>query len=66
LDKTECIDDAEVYARYIGPVHTVEGERNNLKITYPDDFTTAAKAAGPELEGTDPHNSRLSETKGAL
>jgi len=54
-DNTECIDDAEVYARFIGPVHTVEGERNNLKITYPDDFSSATNTT-----------SHSPETKGAL
>ena len=34
----DFIDDAEVYARYVGQVHTVEGEKENLKLTYPGDF----------------------------
>jgi len=32
------IDDSEIYSRYIGEVHTVEGHRDNIKITFPSDF----------------------------
>jgi 2-C-methyl-D-erythritol 4-phosphate cytidylyltransferase len=32
-----CVDDAEVYALYEGPVASVEGDITNRKITYPHD-----------------------------
>lgn len=32
------VDDAEVYARYCGPVFTVSGDPQNRKITYPEDL----------------------------
>ncbi|MFW5711556.1 MAG: 2-C-methyl-D-erythritol 4-phosphate cytidylyltransferase [Spirochaetota bacterium] len=51
-ERDDFIDDAEVYARYIGRVHTVEGEKENLKLTYPDDFHIHA---GPNLQPT-PHS----------
>jgi 2-C-methyl-D-erythritol 4-phosphate cytidylyltransferase len=35
-------DDGEVYATYIGPVFTVEGNVTNRKITYPFDLEVAA------------------------
>jgi len=31
-------DDAGVYARYIKPVHMVEGEKRNVKLTFKEDF----------------------------
>ena len=32
------VDDAEVYSAYIGPVFTVPGDRQNVKITYQEDL----------------------------
>jgi 2-C-methyl-D-erythritol 4-phosphate cytidylyltransferase len=32
------VDDGEVYAAYIGPVHTVEGDTRNRKITFVHDL----------------------------
>ena len=43
-DRDDFIDDSEVYAHYIGQVHTVEGEKENLKLTYPGDFHIPAKS----------------------
>lgn len=37
-DGTYYIDDSEIYSRYIGEVHTVDGERENRKITFLSDF----------------------------
>lgn len=37
-DGTFYIDDSEIYSRYIGDVHTVDGDRENRKITFPADF----------------------------
>ena len=37
-ERDDFIDDSELYAHYIGEVHTVEGETENLKLTYPGDF----------------------------
>lgn len=37
-ERDDFIDDSELYAHYIGEVHTVEGEKENLKLTYPGDF----------------------------
>lgn len=34
-------DDAEIFARYQGPVHVVEGAPWNLKVTRPDDLIVA-------------------------
>lgn len=39
-DGTYYIDDSEIYSRYIGEVHTVDGERENRKITFLSDFET--------------------------
>lgn len=33
-----CIDDSEVWSLYMGPAHTVSGEPENIKITYPGDL----------------------------
>jgi len=37
-----CTDDAELWARYVGPVSWFEGETANRKITYRADLPTAA------------------------
>ncbi len=34
----DCTDDAELWARFVGPVAWVEGERENRKITFKDDL----------------------------
>lgn len=31
-------DDGEVYKKFIGDLHTIEGESSNVKLTYPEDF----------------------------
>lgn len=31
-------DEAGVYCKYIGKAHITEGDRNNIKLTYPEDF----------------------------
>ncbi len=46
--RSDFLDDAEVYAHFIGEVHTVEGERENIKITYPGDFSIPFRAPHPE------------------
>ncbi len=38
-EKTRCIDDSEIWSLYIGPAHTVPGDPENIKITYPGDLT---------------------------
>jgi 2-C-methyl-D-erythritol 4-phosphate cytidylyltransferase / 2-C-methyl-D-erythritol 2,4-cyclodiphosphate synthase len=42
LDGTAYTDDAEIWARYVGPVSTVPGDRGNLKVTFPGDLGLAA------------------------
>lgn len=42
-DGTFYIDDSEIYSRYIGDVHTVDGDRENRKITFPTDFVTTGE-----------------------
>ena len=37
-DVNEYIDDSEIWSVYIGPSHTVEGDPENIKITYPGDL----------------------------
>lgn len=37
-DEKLYIDDSEIWSQYIGPVHTVEGDPVNTKITYPGDL----------------------------
>ncbi len=37
-EKTQCIDDSELWSLYIGPAHTVPGDPENIKITYPGDL----------------------------
>jgi 2-C-methyl-D-erythritol 4-phosphate cytidylyltransferase len=37
-DKNTYVDDSEIWSKYIGPSHTVEGDPENIKITYPEDF----------------------------
>lgn len=37
-DKSEYIDDSEIWSVYIGPSHTIEGDPENIKITYPGDL----------------------------
>lgn len=52
-ERDDFIDDAEVYARYIGQVHTVVGEKENLKLTYPGDFHIhSTPVQGPAAETT--------------
>ncbi|MBL8965675.1 MAG: 2-C-methyl-D-erythritol 2,4-cyclodiphosphate synthase [Spirochaetaceae bacterium] len=36
-----CTDDAELWARYVGPVAWVEGEKENRKITFREDLVAA-------------------------
>lgn len=43
-ERDNFIDDSELYAHYIGEVHTVEGEQENHKLTYPADFFPHADA----------------------
>lgn len=38
IDGVNCTDDAELWARYVGPVAWTEGERNNRKITFREDL----------------------------
>ncbi|MFO7848978.1 MAG: IspD/TarI family cytidylyltransferase [Spirochaetia bacterium] len=37
-DGSLYVDDSEIYSRYIGPVHTVQGDQENIKITFPGDL----------------------------
>jgi len=37
-DKNIYVDDSEIWSHYIGPSHTVEGDPENIKITYPGDL----------------------------
>lgn len=37
-DGTAYTDDTEIYSAYFGPVFTVPGELNNIKVTYPQDL----------------------------
>lgn len=37
-DMNEYIDDSEIWSVYIGPSHTVEGDPENIKITYQGDL----------------------------
>lgn len=37
-DENVYIDDSEIWSVYIGPSHTVEGDPDNIKITYPRDL----------------------------
>ena len=37
-DRGEYIDDSEIWSVYVGPAHTVEGDPDNIKITYPKDL----------------------------
>ena len=37
-DKGSYIDDSEIWSVYVGPAHTVEGDPENIKITYPGDL----------------------------
>ena len=37
-DENIFIDDSEIWSVYIGPAHTVEGDPENIKITYPGDL----------------------------
>ncbi len=36
--RTDFIDDSEIYHTYIGPVQSLPGEPENVKITYPSDL----------------------------
>nr|WP_306266758.1 bifunctional 2-C-methyl-D-erythritol 4-phosphate cytidylyltransferase/2-C-methyl-D-erythritol 2,4-cyclodiphosphate synthase [Pararhizobium sp. IMCC3301] len=38
---SDCSDDSVIYENYAGPVVIAEGDRNNWKITEPEDFATA-------------------------
>lgn len=40
------IDDSEIYSRYIGTVHTVTGDPENIKITFPRDIAPAETIRG--------------------
>ncbi|MFW6343360.1 MAG: 2-C-methyl-D-erythritol 4-phosphate cytidylyltransferase [Sediminispirochaetaceae bacterium] len=37
-DGSLYVDDSEIYSRYAGPVHTVPGDPDNIKITFPGDL----------------------------
>ena len=37
-DENAYIDDSEIWSSYIGPSHTVAGDTENIKITYPGDL----------------------------
>jgi 2-C-methyl-D-erythritol 4-phosphate cytidylyltransferase len=37
-DGTSYIDDSEIFSRYVGTVHTVTGDPDNVKITFPRDL----------------------------
>lgn len=37
LGHETCTDDSEIWGRFVGPVFTVDGDRENGKITYPED-----------------------------
>lgn len=37
-DDDSFTDDSGVYCRYIGNVHAINGDKNNIKLTYPQDF----------------------------
>ncbi len=39
-DGVSYIDDSEIYSRYTGRVFTVEGDRRNRKITFPEDIAS--------------------------
>lgn len=62
-DRTEATDDAELWARYVGPVAWTEGERSNRKITYREDLEFRPDHRGPEdpsipQEGWEPEPGR--------
>jgi 2-C-methyl-D-erythritol 4-phosphate cytidylyltransferase/2-C-methyl-D-erythritol 2,4-cyclodiphosphate synthase len=48
----DCTDDAELWARYVGPVHWFEGEPGNRKITWASDLPGASGAASAAAEET--------------
>ncbi|OQY35629.1 MAG: hypothetical protein B6241_00100 [Spirochaetaceae bacterium 4572_59] len=37
-DESSFIDDSEIWSVYVGTAHTVKGDPNNIKITYPQDL----------------------------
>ena len=45
------VDDAEVYAEFVGPVLTVPGSIGNTKITYPRDLMPSYSAPGGPARG---------------
>jgi 2-C-methyl-D-erythritol 4-phosphate cytidylyltransferase len=49
---TKCVDDGELYDRYVGPVAWVPGNPANRKITWPWDLDTADGPAAPSSEAT--------------
>ena len=55
----ECTDDAELWARYLGPVAWVPGERENRKVTYREDLAAAPGEA--PLERGKRRRGRISE-----
>ena len=46
----DITDDASAY-EYIGDVYTVEGDRDNIKLTYLEDFLPKATPTLPKIEG---------------
>jgi 2-C-methyl-D-erythritol 4-phosphate cytidylyltransferase len=42
-DGTFYIDDSEIFTRYVGPVHTVAGDPENIKITFPVDLRRGSR-----------------------
>lgn len=44
-------DDSEIFSKHIRPAHLVEGERENVKLTFKDQFTEAYLPTSPILYG---------------
>ena len=42
-DGSSYLDDSEIYTRYVGPVHTVAGDPENIKITFPSDLRRGSR-----------------------
>lgn len=49
-DAWDCTDDAELWAKYVGPVAWTEGERGNRKITYREDLQFLPSDHPPSTE----------------
>lgn len=58
-------DDASAWDRYIGPVAWIEGERENMKVTYREDLVAGTRAGDMRIgEGWDIH--RLAEGRALM